>query len=569
MSARRAVRAAALVAAIAMLALAAPALGHAQFVSSTPRPNDILPHPPAEVTVLLSETVDPSSARIRVTNSTGATFEANGTHINPADAREFGTDVAAVGPCVYTVAWSAVSAVDGHYSTGSFAFAVQNPDGSLCGQLPDIPEPAAAPVSPVEVVLRFAAFATLAMMVGAVGLAALALHPARASLEGNSLARSTDALRLLALWATGQGLAFGAFSGAWAAYAVLSSPGGLSSSFLSSLAIRSALGCVVGALMAALPRLSHGLEDVGRTRGTLFAALAACAASVAVASSSSHAAAAVAWKPLGALFDFMHLGAAMFWVGALVSLVVLRGPIRASPRFARGVLLRFSRLAFAAVGAVLLGGLLLAVVQLGDVGALFASTYGSLVLAKALLFIPLAALGAFNHYRLIPALKQAKETADAALAVILRNVRVETALGLVVIVVAASLTAIAPAAPAPSPSGPHTVEARSADLIIEMAVTPDPGPVGVYTLEFQLYNASSGLPDNSTTNATMRVRLVNSTLPEQTIVLSGPHANHYFTDPPQSFGQGGSWRLDVDFLRPGRADLSVTYYVTIAPGGPP
>ncbi len=556
----------ALLALAALLLVSGAALGHAQFVSSTPRPNDILPEPPASVLVVLSETIESGSARIRVTNATGASFAVNATRVNPADARQMETDLAGMGPCVYTVAWSATSAVDGHFNAGSFSFLVQNPDGTLCGALPAAQNATQPPVSAIEVALRFASFATLAATVGAVGLALLALDPTIRDLPGGPRGRAMEALRDLSRWAGGQAAAFSAFAAAWAAFAFLGTPEGPVSSFVMSLAWRSSLGAGVAALMLLLPRLTRNLSRPDRRRQVLIAAAGLCALIVALSSVSSHAAASVAWAPFGAVFDFMHLGAATFWAGSLMALVVVRGHFLPSPHFTRALLTRFSRLAFYAVGAVLIGGVMLAVVQLGDLGALFTSTYGLLVLAKASLFVPMAALGAHNHFFSIPALKGAKEAAEAAAARIARNVRAEAALGLAVLLVAGTLTALSPVAPAAPPSGPFVLQARSGDLRIDFTVIPDPGPVGVYNLEFQLFNASTTFPDNSTTNGTMTVRLVNSTLPQQDVTLEGPHGNHYFAFGGQTFGQAGTWRLDLDFVRPGKPDVVATFNIVITSG---
>jgi putative copper export protein len=341
---------------------------------------------------------------------------------------------------------------------------------------------------------------------------------------------------------------------------------GHSSSFVASLALRSALAGAAGAVFAIAPRATAGFEDAARTRALLLGAVAACAGAVALTSASSHAAAESSWKPLGALFDFVHLGSAAFWAGSLAALVVLRGPMQQSPRLTRALLERFSRLALYAVGGVLIGGALLALVQLGEFGALFASAYGLLILGKASLFVPLAALGAHNHFRSIPSLRAAKETAEAAARRIARNVRAEVALAFAALLVASVLTAMAPAAPAPPEPSTFTREATSGDLRIVLAVTPPPGPPGAYTVEATLFGVASGLPDSSTRNATMTLRLQNSTLPPQTVALDGPHLNHYFTEPPQSFGQPGTWRIDLDFIRPGRADVTATFYITIASG---
>lgn len=102
--------------------------------------------------------------------------------------------------------------------------------------------------------------------------------------------------------------------------------------------------------------------------------------------------------------DWLHLAAASLWVGGLtqLALAVPHG-LRASQgseraRFLACLIPRFSRLALPCVGALAGTGAYAAVVHVGDVAALTGTAYGLTVLAKATLFLPMAALGGANLY---------------------------------------------------------------------------------------------------------------------------------------------------------------------------
>jgi putative copper export protein len=81
--------------------------------------------------------------------------------------------------------------------------------------------------------------------------------------------------------------------------------------------------------------------------------------------------------------SLVHLGAMTLWLGGLVTLLLERD--RMSQRDLRRVLPRFSRLAFGAVTAVVITGIVLAVAYLATPADLFGTGYGRLLLAKTAL----------------------------------------------------------------------------------------------------------------------------------------------------------------------------------------
>ena len=118
-------------------------------------------------------------------------------------------------------------------------------------------------------------------------------------------------------------------------------------------------------------------------------------------STSSHAAtAAPEWVTGPAVF--VHGVAIAFWVGALAPLIALA---RKRNGTVLPVLLRFSRIAVPVVGALVLTGVGLAIVQLESFGALIGTRYGVILLVKLTLVAILLGLAALNRYRVTPALK--------------------------------------------------------------------------------------------------------------------------------------------------------------------
>src|SRR5947199_3235814 len=138
---------------------------HPLYVSSPPSPMaPILPSATKQVSVTLSEAVVRGTGTIRVTNDTGARFDLPPVMYS-SDGRTMSASLDPSGPGIYTVTWTAVSAVDGHFTAGSFSYGVQDKNGNLNGTLPG-PSNTGAPVSPLEVAFRSIGFLGLAIALG-------------------------------------------------------------------------------------------------------------------------------------------------------------------------------------------------------------------------------------------------------------------------------------------------------------------------------------------------------------------------------------------------------------------
>ncbi|MET0901778.1 MAG: CopD family protein [Acidimicrobiales bacterium] len=148
---------------------------------------------------------------------------------------------------------------------------------------------------------------------------------------------------------------------------------------------------------------------------------------------------------LATIADVSHLWVAAVWTGGLVLLWQLLRARRAEADRTDTVRVvgRFSTLATACVVLVGVTGGLLSWVEVGSLDALTSTGYGQLLIAKVLLVAWIAALGAYNHFRLVPALGRGKST--AALAQLLRTVGLEVLTVGVVVAVTAVLVVVTPA----------------------------------------------------------------------------------------------------------------------------
>ena len=147
--------------------------------------------------------------------------------------------------------------------------------------------------------------------------------------------------------------------------------------------------------------------------------------------------------------DVLHLVAAGVWVGSLLPLALLFAAARratdaAVASMARDATRRFSVLGMAAVGTLLVTGVINACVLVGSIPALFGTDYGRLLVAKMCLFIAMVCIAAFNRMRLAPRLSFAATSADAQRQ-LQRNSLIEASMGVLILFIVGALGTLPPA----------------------------------------------------------------------------------------------------------------------------
>jgi len=548
------------------------ATAHANYVSSDPLPDAILPYnsTPTSVSVTLSEAIETNLGSIEVTNETGARFDVPPVSLS-ADGRTMSVRLNATGPGIFTVAWRATSAVDGHFTAGSFAYGAQDRYGNLPGSLPSGGATSTgAPVSPLEVGLRFIGFVGLAAALGAAVLGTFMWIPAGRDPDVKDTPAYAMGFQVVTNVARAGAFLFAlAFAGLFLLTDALEGSGGVGSvvgstyklSVVSSLAVGVVLFVV---LSSAFSQSRKEPPDAAR-RHLLIGAVLGVAA-IGIGSAGTHAAASETLYPVGILADAAHVLGVALWVGGLVTIFGVRSFVRgpASVPLARIVIGRFSRMAAYCVGLVLLGGLVLAILLVGSVDALFRFGYGWVVLAKVALFAPMIAFGAYNRYRLIPRASETREP-EAAFRQLTSNVRNETVLGITVLVLAALLASLTPATSVISEPGLFTLDDTVSGIRVHMVVTPPPTIASRdYAVEFFLYYASNGSAYNGgkNTSAITFRSLTNVTLPPNTLPFDAQHGNHFILT-TFAMSQPGTWRIDARFTRVDGFDLIATFHIIL------
>ena len=358
------------------LLMPSAALAHASLIGSDPVNNAVLARAPTQFTLTFSEPVEPLNIRI-----VGAGMVSPVTSIARDGARLVLSLPQALHDGAYVVSWRVISA-DGHPIGGALTFFV----GTRQAAVPQLTDPEGAPVRIAIWLMRLLVYAGLFVGAGGALFAAWMQPSATARWPQRiGIAVSVAALLALMLSVGLQGLdAIGLPLSDLASGEVWRS--GADGSFGRASAF-AAIALLLG--IAAL-----------RSRASVARMLSLCAlggVGLALASSGHAATASPRWLMSSAVF--LHGVSLAFWIGALLPLVdTLRRPGTATT----AVLLRFSRAIPYAVGALVLSGVLLAIVQVAHIDAMWSTNYGRVLSIKLALLVVLFALALWNRVALTP-----------------------------------------------------------------------------------------------------------------------------------------------------------------------
>lgn len=460
--------------AAAVLGLPAGALGHAVVVQSSPPLEQATAQAPTRVQIQFSEPVQLLDAGdLQVVDGTGASVASGPGQVSPDDRTLLEIPVKeGIPDGTYTVRFKVVSA-DSHIIGGARAFAVgPGPvDPPFLGQGID---QGPSETSAWAVSARFLELVGLGGLLGLLAFRWLVWGPAwRTRLAGAPAAEREAALgwgRDM-FWVIFGTLAVGSMI-AEGYLLITYSANALGTTVLETLQNTSGVGDVLattrfgsllqlrGALLFALFAIGawQFLAEFGSTNAPKPATAAGARVPAALMaglvlvvlygiSSQGHASQAPA-APLQVAADLVHLGAAAVWItGLAVLVIVLRKVPRVAPssgpRIAATVLHRFSGVALAAVGAVVLTGTVRTIGQLSDPAQLWSTSYGQSILIKVGLLAAITLVALWNR-RLTNAIALSAAPPRRALSMVRRAATAELAMAITVVLVASLLVAQVP-----------------------------------------------------------------------------------------------------------------------------
>jgi len=162
---------------------------------------------------------------------------------------------------------------------------------------------------------------------------------------------------------------------------------------------------------------------------------------------SGHSAADRGSSWLSQLADWLHLSAAVLWVGGLVQLAACVWPL--APELRRDVFLRFARLAPALIAVLVSAGVYLSILRLPRLSDLWSAGYGQVLLVKLALVSAALAWGAFHHFIVRPRLDRTSWTRKSLVG--------ESAIAMSILLLAAILV---DSKPPPQPQSQRAVIAK-------------------------------------------------------------------------------------------------------------
>jgi len=419
---------------VLLLAVPSSAGAHAVLETSTPGWGSVLAAGPRVVTLKYDEDVVPRYARVAVVAPGGEDVAGPPRVIGsvvevPLQAGRTGS---------YTVRWRMVASDDGHVTEGAFSFGVR------AKPLPPVPASGVSVPAAPEL-LAWLQFLGVVLAGGALTFRALVLAPAARALGDRS-----DREAAAAIWVAVVGAAVALHAGLFGflvgAYPIV---GGGLVNIINTQIIPIRVGTHLGqawtlttfAWLGVLALLV-GAWVTPRRREPILAAAGILSLGIAFGISwASHPASRGA---LALIADYVHLAAGALWVGGVVALAILIGVARPLSRPDReglviACLLRFSKVAVAAVAALAIAGTYLALRELPAPSALLTSRYGVTLLLKSVAFVAALALGGYHRRFAVPRI-----AAGAPAATIRRTLAVELSVLLVALALAAILSQTPP-----------------------------------------------------------------------------------------------------------------------------
>ena len=496
---------------------AAPVSAHANYVRSSPASDARLVRPPAEVRVSFSEPPDPKGSQIQVLDDNGQRWDLGAVSASD-EPNGLTVGLRPIGDGGYLVAWTAVSAVDGHETKGSFAFVVGS--GPL-PSLPDVPN-TAAPPTPLEVASRALSYAGIALALGA-ALFGLLVHAATDTAERR---RERDLFTIAATC-----IALGS------AGMVLAQGDRLPPRLELLLSVRLLAGLAVGAaLTGAIP---------ARTRR--YIVLAAGMIAALTATLVSHATALGNVKDMA--LDLIHVLSVSAWTGGVVAFLWIHLRSRdTAPDALRRTTWRFSLLALSAVALLVTTGTLQALDRLVLIQDLVETPYGIALLVKIALLGAVLTFGAFNLLRYGP-------RGDRR--ALIRGTIVESALLAGIFVAAGALTALPPPAQATGAAFDQTQHV--AGLRVELVV-----PTNIPGRNRFVVRVQQGLsPVTGAEKVLLRFTMIEHDMGQSELVTEERAPGEYVaTGSPTAMY--GTWKVEAIVRLTGKDDARALFLVPIS-----
>ncbi|QLH22864.1 copper resistance CopC/CopD family protein [Streptomyces sp. Rer75] len=376
---------------------AGPASAHAALASTSPGEGAVVKSAPSDVSLTFTEGVLLGRDAVRVLDPKGKRVDAGkAAHVDGKSSTASVALRSGLSDGTYTVAWKAVSE-DSHPVSGAFTFSIGAP--SKTSVKAPTGESGDSTVTTLYGIGRYAAYGGFAALVGACVFAGVcrSSRPVRKIAVGGWATLFGATLMLLLLrgpYANSEGL--GAVLDLGGLGDVLDTKPG--AALLGRLLLLGVAAVFLAVLFGSYTRRSEAPEEDAKRRQDLafglgFGGVVVTVGLAATWAMAEHASVGIQ-RQLAMPVDVIHLVAVGVWLGGLASLAVT---LRAGVPIERAAVVRFSRLAFGSVIALVLTGLYQSWRQVGSWKALTGTEYGRWLLIKVALVAVLVGIAAVSR----------------------------------------------------------------------------------------------------------------------------------------------------------------------------
>lgn len=556
-----------------------PLSAHAVPETSNPAPNALLDDVPDTLTIQFNELVVLNLSQIDVLTQAGEAIETGALEFADADGRILSVSLPELEQGAYLVSWRVLSTVDGHTTSGTYAFGVGVAATAVATE-----STVTAQLSPLSAAARWLTLTGIALLMGLFAFRLFVWNPIMADVDLQpeeeqldvTLAQTSIRVGIIGIVLLGLGLVV-IFIDQTRVYDLLQT-----ANLQTWVSTRFGTMWLVRFLLVALSHFNLSLfVDVKSGRKELrgwewwLGFMLAIGLSLTV-SLISHSAALAEETVQSSLIDWVHVLAGTIWAGSLLFLAIALWQARNLPNEARSwlnlsLILNFSAIAAIAMGLLLTSGGYLASKHVGGWTEFVGTAYGLTLLGKIGISLLALAIAGINLLFVKPRLNAAYENPEeGSTPTILRRFRLlvwaEMALALLILAAAGILTDLQRGADAPllaDAPGQTTVRQSAEDLQVEMQI--EPALVGANSFEIFITDAE-GNPATGLGDASVRFTFLGQSI-GSSFADAEPLGNGRYRVEGSYISLIGTWQVEVSIRRPDSFDTFAAYRLEAGVGG--
>ncbi|HCW3310088.1 TPA: copper resistance protein CopC [Listeria monocytogenes] len=513
---------------------------HAYLENSNPADQSHIQTAPEKVTLVFNEEIEADFPLIEVKDSSGKQVETGKTTVSKKNNHMVEASLPAdLKADVYSVSWRVVSA-DGHAVTGIISFKLGDTKATF--QAAEVPSSGTdLQISSIQKAILYIGFS---LFIGVL-LFGLGLYPRKEQIT-EKISGRLKKVTWIALALLGVALFMQLFIQTSITTGVSISESFGPSKLVAFLTTKTGYIWISELIVWLLLAIFTIMMFFKKKQWSWFSLLteSALIGYLIFAKAQNGHAAASADKIVSITADMLHMIAASVWVGGILVLLFVL------PRTgkAREVWSRFAIVAIIAVASSLVSGLLMAVMNIGQMANLFTTNYGKILLFKIGLFLLMALLG-LGHYIYIKLKNQRLP---------FKTILMELIIGTIILVVASVLTNVqTPPPPAPK-AFDETIAAEGEKAKINLRVEPATVGQNQFIITFTSADGSAKTDFEQVTITT------KSTKTDEKSTFQAKLANdtQYFAE-GLYINQTGKWEITVHGLTKDFTDINQTFTTNI------